>query len=50
MNCIDILGNLSNMLDPTYLTNCQPKLTVVATSLSPSSLLNNIPTIDLTNH
>ena len=50
MNGIDILGNLSNTVDPGSLTNYQPKLTVTKTTASPLTLLNNVLTIDLTKY
>ena len=50
MNGIDILGNLSNTVDPGSLINYQPKLTVTKTTASPLSLTNNILSIDLTNY
>ena len=50
MNGIDILGNLSNTVDPGSLINYQPKLTVTKTTASPLSFTNNILTIDLSNY
>ena len=50
MNGIDILGNLSNTVDPGSLINYQPKLTVNTTTASPLTLSNNILTVDLSNY
>ena len=51
MNGIDIVGNLSNTVDPGSLINYQPKLTVTKTTASPLSLSSsNVLTVDLTNY
>ena len=50
MNGIDILGHLSNTVDPSSLINYQPKLTVTNTTASPLTLSNNILTVDLSNY